>query len=329
MAGTAMTHSLVDSEGLICAFQLDPLAQHEAGVLADVEAASPLWLHFNLTDLRAQRWIEQRAPIPEDARVALCESVARVHTELLPEGFVVVLGDLHHDFRSDPDAVGEVRVYVDRQRMISVRRHPLRSTDRLRHEMRRGCDATTPIALFEHFIGLLAETFGAVVAELTDEIDDAEDRVLAGRYLDQGTTLGRARRLIVRLRRVIASDRAALVQLAARLPVVFGSDERLRLREAIDALDVVAGDLELVQDRARLLQEEIAGRVGEATNRNLYMLSIVTTLLLPITLITGVFGMNVAGLPWLENSNGFWLVIVVMLVALVTTIVFLRRRRML
>ena len=48
-------------------------------------------------------------------------------------------------------------------------------------------------------------------------------------------------------------------------------------------------------ERSRLLQEELRSRLGEATNRNLYLLSVVTTALLPITLITGVFGMNVGG----------------------------------
>jgi zinc transporter len=119
------------------------------------------------------------------------------------------------------------------------------------------------------------------------------------------------------------------MHLMSRLPAVFAADDRQALREAIDALDAVAQDLEVVQERARLLQEEIAGRVGEATNRNLYVLSIVTTLLLPITLITGVFGMNVAGLPGTREPAGFWLVMGLMVVVLALSIYFLRRRRML
>jgi zinc transporter len=318
-----------DHGGLLCAFQLEPLVARDLSVLSELDQAGPFWLHFSLTDVRAQHWIEEQAPMPDEARIALVEPDARVRVEILDDGFVAVLGDLHHDFKGDPDSVGELRVYVDARLMVTVRRHPLRTPDRLRHEMRAGSQHTTPMALFAHFVELLAGTFGAVVAELTDEIDDAEDRVLAGRYLDQSTALARMRRVLVRLRRFIASDRAALVYLMSRLPAVFGADERQALREATDALDAVAQDLEVVQERARLLQEEIAGRVGEATNRNLYVLSIVTTLLLPITLITGVFGMNVAGLPGTREPAGFWLVMALMVVVLALSIYFLRRRRML
>ena len=85
----------------------------------------------------------------------------------------------------------------------------------------------------------------------------------------------------------------------------------------------------LVQERPRLLQEQLAGRVSEATNRNLFLLSIVTTTLLPITLITGVFGMNVGGLPWLSDSGGFWWVVLLMIAAAVTVLMILRRRSVL
>ena len=89
----------------------------------------------------------------------------------------------------------------------------------------------------------------------------------------------------------------------------------------------VAQDLELVEDRARLMQEEINARLSEASNRTLYLLSLVTTVLLPINLITGVFGMNVGGLPWLEDPNGFHHVITWMTIAVLLALVLIGRWR--
>ena len=73
------------------------------------------------------------------------------------------------------------------------------------------------------------------------------------------------------------------------------------LHRAIERLDRIALDLESVQERARLLQEEITGRTAEATNHNLYIVSLLTAIFLPITLITGIFGMNVGGVPWVDR----------------------------
>ena len=87
-------------------------------------------------------------------------------------------------------------------------------------------------------------------------------------------------------------------------------------------------DLDLLYERGRSLQEEIASRLGEATNRNLYVLSIVTTIFLPMTLITGLFGINVGGMPWLENHLGFWWVVFGMFATAIVTFLILHWRRL-
>lgn len=77
-------------------------------------------------------------------------------------------------------------------------------------------------------------------------------------------------------------------------------------------------DMAGLQERIKLLQEEIVARIGERTNRSVFVLTAVTVLALPINLTSGLFGMNVGGVPFSQNPEGFW--IVVALVALVTAI---------
>lgn len=325
-----MSHHLANDHGLVCAFQITPVAACGDDVLDSPVEAAPRWLHFNLANVRARRWLEESAGLPAAAREILRSTEQRIHAEALPGGFVAVLGDLDHDFHGDPEGFNTLFVYVDQHRMITARRHALKTTDALRREMLAGSlQVKTPLALFEHFVERLAQTVGTVVSNLGDAVDDIEERILSGHLGSQGEALGRMRRSLARLRRHVNANRAALGPLPRRLPEPYTAEQRQDLRQGIERLDAVGGDLELVQERARLVQEEVASRLTEATNRNLFLLSIVTTTLLPITLITGMFGMNVGGLPWLEHPKGFWWVIVVMLLAVVVTLVLLRRRRVL
>jgi zinc transporter len=55
-----------------------------------------------------------------------------------------------------------------------------------------------------------------------------------------------------------------------------------------------------------VLQEEVTIKTAEQTNRNLHVLAIVTTVFLPATLVSGIFGMNVMGLPLAQNPHGFF-----------------------
>ncbi len=101
------------------------------------------------------------------------------------------------------------------------------------------------------------------------------------------------------------------------------------LRQIAGAETAAVHDLDLVLDRARLVSEEIDTRLAERVNRNLYFVSIAAALFLPVTLISGIFGMNVGGLPWLDDPRGFTWAMLCMAAAVVVALVWLRLRRML
>jgi len=77
-----------------------------------------------------------------------------------------------------------------------------------------------------------------------------------------------------------------------------------------------------------MLNEEIAARVNQQNNRSLFLLTVFTVVVLPINIISGLFGMNVGGVPLNQHENGFWIVvgIVVALTAIGTWLVLRRRK---
>lgn len=296
---------------MICGFRLATRTACDADSPEEPSESQPCWLHFNLSDSRARSWLQARSEMPEEARELLLGANARIHVELLPGAIAAVLGDLYHDFDHDPERLGTLRLYVDSKQLLSGRTHPLKSVDVLRRELPRLSEPLSPCALLTLMIERLADSVAKVTAELAEQVDDAEDRILEGRHAGQGTPLGKLRRLVAKLRRLAGANRAALSSLPSTLPGLYDAEQWQALRSAIDQLDAVGQDLELVQERARLLQEEIASKMSEATSRNLFVLSIVTTTLLPITLITGIFGMNLRGLPFADSPHGFQVVMLV------------------
>lgn len=316
-----------DSHGLICAFGLAPLEALEREALDDVDPHRPLWLHFNLADGRARDWLGDHGNLPPAAREALLEDNSHVHVQFTAQGFVAVLRDLDHSRDAAEARFSTFAVYVDAHRMISVRRHPLQTFDRLRRELGTGLELPSPVALFEHLVECLADTFEGTVLSLSGTVGEAEDSILAGYSRDQGSELRRVRSVLARLRREARANRIALNRIPTHLPVACGNERQASLAAAVDRFAGVAQDLELVEDRARLMQEEIAGRLNEATSKNLYLLSIVTTTLLPITLITGIFGMNVGGLPWVDDPRGFSHVMIIIGVTVAIALGLISRSR--
>src|SRR5262249_44037365 len=147
----------------------------------------------------------------------------------------------------------------------------------------------------------LCGTFSETVNGLADQVDKLEDEILAGKVRDQGASLGKLRRLSVHLRRRLGADRNALRPLSTHVPDFCDVHAARRLGHLVERLGQIAQELELIQDRTRLLQEELSNKLNEATNRNLYVISVASVVMLPITLITGIWGMNVGGIPWNDD----------------------------
>lgn len=86
-------------------------------------------------------------------------------------------------------------------------------------------------------------------------------------------------------------------------------------------------DIGTLQERIKLLQEEIGANLNEQINRSLYVLTIVTVLALPFNVVGGLFGMNVGGIPFENNPHGFSLLVWLVSISVVLAAWFLLRRR--
>jgi zinc transporter len=108
-----------------------------------------------------------------------------------------------------------------------------------------------------------------------------------------------------------------------------GEDDLAELRQSTEEFSVSLNDIDTLQERIKLLQEEISALVQEQNNRSLWVLSLFTVLALPVNMIAGFFGMNVGGIPLAQNEAGFAIVVGVVLsiTAAIGWWIFRRRNR--
>src|SRR5262249_21690882 len=159
--------------------------------------------------------------------------------------------------------------------------------------------------------------------------DRVEDDLLetegqARRRARAGALLGRVRQRITRLQR--ATKPLARLSIESGAPPWLDLDGMAALHRR--TLGVLA-DPGAVQGRSHALQDELEARSNEETNRRLYLLSVLTAILAPTTLITGFFGMNTGGLPWTQNPHGTVLAVGLLASAVGLMLWILRRSGML
>jgi zinc transporter len=119
------------------------------------------------------------------------------------------------------------------------------------------------------------------------------------------SSLGRQRRTCLRLHRQLMGLRVLFHRLDQRNVEHLSPALRLHAARLAQRLDGLDHDIVELRERSRLLEEEMRFKMEEESNRHLHTLSIVTTMLLPPTLVTGIFGMNTKGLPLTDVESGF------------------------
>jgi zinc transporter len=261
------------------------------------------WLHLNMADQWAQGWVRDAHVLPVEVRDLLL--APDQHPRALVEGAFTacVLPDVERDFEPQPTLrIGALRFVLGPDFMITARFKPQSAADAIRNRIQRGGRPTTPQAAFDLAAGGVAEVIAHSYGELNRVVQDAEDALLDDNRPPSARALAGLRRRSVLLRRQLAGLREVFGRLEEDedLPPAL-AETAAKLAQRFAGLD---GDVASLQGQVRLLLEELDMRETQRTNQNLYVLSILTALLLPATLVTGVFGMNTGGLPLAHGSHG-------------------------
>lgn len=309
----------IDPAGLVWAYRLQAgqcgealhVVEHER-LLAEVHDSEPgvmLWLHFNLSQASTERWLREHLPLPPEFYEVLQQGSRSTRLELVDDALIAVVNDVLHGFSFDPSETSTLWMYVSPRLLISVRRKPLKSVDRLRHAIQHGARIQSTVELLTHLLRDQADILIGILRDAVLKVDKIEDDLLAGRLDSKRSDLGQLRRVLVRLQRLMAPEPAALFRLLQRPPSWIAEADLQDLRQSSEEFAAVLSDMASSQERIKLLQEEIAAMINERSSKSLYMLTVFTVVALPINLIAGLFGMNVAGVPLASHPHGFWIVV--------------------
>lgn len=264
------------------------------------------WLHLNITDQSSCRWIEGLEALPDAVRELILSPDTHPRA-LVTDGFVAgVVHDFEVDFGKDETArVGALRFAVTERAMITARHHPLYAADVVKRRLDAGTRPASAAAALELLVVSIAEMAAKTAAQLNAVVQAAEDALLQDGWEPDQRSLVAVRRRAVQIHRQLTGLRGVLQRMEEDedLPeAMLAMVEKLAQR--IVSLD---GDVLAIQADLRLLREELDIEAGRRTNRNLYVLSILSALLLPATLVTGFFGMNTGGFPFAESPYGTFL----------------------
>ena len=264
-----------------------------------------LWIHLEGREDGDFATIRNQQDIPDIAAGALVATETRPRCDRIEDDAIVNLRGPGQSDTPDSDRLVSIRLWVRRNRVISLSRRFLTATNSVAGLAEAG-RILDPGDLVAAFAREISSQLDPQVAELGDKLDDCESAIETNSIYKLRTSIAEIRSEAIAFRRFVAPDRDALNTLAAMDVDWLEEQDRLHINEAADRFARMAEELEAVRERAALLHEQLTDLRAEQVDQRALIIAIVAFIFLPLTFITGLLGMNVEGIPYADEPWAFW-----------------------
>lgn len=312
---------------------------HEAGETRRADAVDPDWL---APSSHAMLWVDLASPGEEEFH--LLADTFRFHplsiedarsalqfpkVEQYPGYLYLVLHGIDADATARHFSTRDVDFFVGGNYLVTVHDGRSRSVGRVQDACGRYSRllGEGPAALAHRIIDTMVENYRPVIEGLEDRLDRLEEHAVSGRPQMIGQAL-KIKRELASMRRVLIPQRDAIGRLGRREFPAISDEVAFRFRDVFDQVVRLADETFLFQDRMTGVLEVNLASISNRLNQIMKVLTVMSTIFLPLTVLTGMWGMNIV-LPYFPGGDRaqFWWIAGIMVVVSLAMLAAFRRNR--
>jgi magnesium transporter len=314
--------------------------RNQQGATKCVDEIDPAWL---VPGSGVWLWVDMSNPTPEDARIltdvfkfhdlAIEDAMAEIHHPKVESYGSYLYLILHGiDFREAEHCfkTQDVDFFVGEQFLVTI--HPGHS--RTLAEMRDVCGrnhwalAEGPVALLHRIVDAMVDHYRPEIDKLNERLDSLEDEIFAHPNPQFARQILDFKSDVSSLRRVVLPQRDVIGRLARREFPLISEQLAYRFRDVHDHVVRLVDEAGFFQDRVTSVLDAHLSLVSNRLNAVMKVLTIIATIFMPLTVLTGMWGMNV-DLPHFPGGGSvqFWWVVGIMALLGGLMLWYFRRQR--
>jgi magnesium transporter len=296
-----------------------------AGAIQRADAVDPAWLK---PDAPESVWVDIESAGETEHKLlaetfgfhelAVEDALAEAHhPKIEPYGDVLylILHGIAAGKRDRGFVTHDVDFFLGRNYLVTVHKEPSRSIDAERQICLRNANVLRegPGALLHRIVDRMVDHYGPEADGLEDRVEKLERTIFGGSTRSPLRELLRLKADIASLRRVTLPQRDAIGRLARREFAQIPDPLAYRFRDVYDHFVRLSEEAIFLQDRVTGLLDAHLSIQSNRLNAVMKVLTVIATIFMPLTVLTGMYGMNVE-LPDFPGGNGaqFWWVLGIM-----------------
>ena len=263
------------------------------------------WIHLNFEDSIALDWLRNHSGVDSSLLPYLLSDDSRPGAFVHDNKLLMIIRGINSNEDSNPEDLVSLRLYLAPNQLISLRRRRVQTIEEMDRNIVEGKGVKNSGQFLIDVISKEVDHIGNHVEKLEEEVTQIERLLIESEHVNVNVALQVLQSDLIDLRRYLHPQR-----------IMFGSllDEELdwldigtynRIRTQVEFHTRHVEDIDYCWQRTQVIKEELSTRQTEQLNKKLYLLAIVSCIFLPLSLITGLLGVNVAGIPFANHPAAF------------------------
>jgi zinc transporter len=297
-------------------------------IAKELKSNNPAWAHLDVSNKAvAQKWLKANTKLDALTIEGLVAAETRPRLQESEKGSLLILRGVNLNPNSNPEDMVSIRMWIDEHKIITLQRRGIKAIREIETNIVKGKGPSTAADFMVSLSVKLIEKMEPVIQNLDDDTDNLEDRIIGEPDNKFRHEIIELRRESIQLRRYLNPQRDVISRLRTSEQSWLTATHKRRLHEIYDRLSRYVEELDSIRERSQVIQDELQNNISDKINKNMYVLSVIAAIFLPLGFLTGLLGINVGGIPGAENGNSFYIFCLVLICLVIGQIALFKKMK--
>lgn len=288
------------------------------------------WVHLDANDERAGMWLEKEVAYLDHLIIdALLAEETRPRIMEFGDGLLIIFRGVNLNKNAEPDDMVSIRMWIDDKRILTVQRRDLKALFDLKDQVDAGKKIKTSAEFLYNLLYHILSITSPYLYALNEKLDILEKEIMTTRDMRLREEIIEIRTQSAVFKRYLSPQKEVISKLRTSDRNWINSWAKRHFQENFDYITHMIEEVDEARDRSQILHDELANSLAEKLNKNMYKLSLITMVFMPLTFLTGLFGMNVGGIPGSTYQYAFYFCVSMMAIIAAIQVLFFKKRDLL